>query len=89
MPKPFEINVSSKYGAPMGRHSHTFGSFDKGRKLHLQRVPLIDGAYDKGGAYWGAPDDLWCAWDDAVTFYLRAGSRALAKDKLPGARFYR
>lgn len=28
-------------------------------KFHLVRVPFIDGCYDRGGAYWGLPANLW------------------------------
>lgn len=85
--KPFEQDVSSKYGAPMGRRSDNLSG-----KTHLQRVPMFDGDYDKGGAYWGggrgvAP--LWCAWNDNGATYLRAYSRNEAKAMLPDCTFYR
>lgn len=44
--------VSSRYGAPMGRHSDPLHSF-AGLKVSLRRVPLDGGGYDEGGAYWG------------------------------------
>ena len=31
-------------------------------KLHLAKVPFVDGDYDQGGAYWGGPADLYCAY---------------------------
>jgi hypothetical protein len=83
--KPFEVNVSSKYGAPMGRRE----TANLEGKVHLQRVPLYDGCYDKGGAYWGGPSNLWCAWNDKGTQYLRAGSRVEAKTMLPECKFYK
>jgi hypothetical protein len=98
--KPFEIHVSSERGAPMGRR----GSFHPGNlaevsiRLHLQRVPLLYGGdYDKGGAYWGGPADLWCAWgtdgENDVELYTRAGNREQAKHNILGqydlAKFYR
>jgi hypothetical protein len=84
-------NVSSKYGAPMGRN--TTGE-DLTGKCRLERVRLDSGGYDKGGAYWGTPSNLWYASDDAGNeHYLRAYDRAEAKLKLmkkyPGIRFYR
>lgn len=86
--KPFEENVSSAYGAPMGRRS----KFITG-KVHLQKVPLYDGCYDKGGAYWGSPNDLWCAWNNEGATYTRANSRNEAKARfnaeLSGLIFYR
>lgn len=62
--------VNCKYGAPMGRAN--VGSYPvtitSGRnnricksnqvKVYDRAVPFIDGAYDKGGAYWGAPANL-------------------------------
>jgi hypothetical protein len=62
-------------------------------KLHLRRVPFVDSCYDQGGAYWGCPANLWCAWSGAVEVYVRADSRQAAKEmvggSLPNARFYR
>jgi hypothetical protein len=86
--KPFEVNVSSKYGAPMGRHTEVING-----KAHLQKVPFYDGCYDKGGAYWGGPADLWCAWNETGTRYVRAPNRDAAKQAIikanPEVRFYR
>lgn len=57
--------VNCKYGAPMGRANvgnrpHTITSSPNCRivkknqvKIYDRRVPMVDGAYDKGGAYWG------------------------------------
>lgn len=57
--------VNCQYGAPMGRANvgtHppaiTSGRNDAIRaknqvKVYDKRVPMIDGAYDRGGAYWG------------------------------------
>ncbi len=85
--KPFESEVYSRYGAPMGRRS------DAGLtgKVRLQRVPYVDGDYDPGGAYWGYVPGLplWCAWNDEGTRYLRAPSRTAAKAQLVGCTFYR
>lgn len=89
MNEPYREKVSGTYGAPMGRTSDSPGNIE-GAKLHLRRVPLVDGGcYDPGGAYWGAPNNLWCAWNDEVCFYLRAHTRAEAKQHLEGAHFYR
>jgi len=90
---PFYRNVSSKYGAPMGRRSD--GPTEFVGKVHLQCVPFVDGDYDPGGAYWGGPpsNPLFCAWDDeGHVFYTRAHSREAAKDLLLQhcpLRFYR
>jgi len=41
--------------------------------------------YDKGGAYWGTPSNVWAVWawvdGDAVCVYVRASSRADAISK--------
>ena len=69
-------------------------------KLCLRRLKFVDEAYDKKGAYWGAPANVWCAWgydahgmEDDVEYFFRADSREEAKQKvrevLPNARFYR
>jgi hypothetical protein len=86
---PDTIEVGSKYGAPMGRCSlHPTPG-----KVHLYRVRLNQGGYDKGGAYWGIGAPLWCVWNGGGFLFLRAETRELAKSKaqerLPGVRFYR
>ena len=87
---PFEISVSCRYGAPMGRQSDRYEDF-KG-KTHLRRVPMVDGDYDPGGAYWGGSPSapLWCAWDDEGHIkYVRAIRRADLKRCFSYATFYR
>lgn len=97
-------NVSSPYGAPMGRRSVYPAFPDQVVKLYLQRVPLNSSGYDSGGAYWGLPvygrsDDAWGylyrAWspDALIGFYLRSWSResarlAILKD-YPGVKILR
>jgi hypothetical protein len=87
--KPFEDKVDCKFGAPMGRRS----DIDLFGKVHLQHVKFYDGCYDKGGAYWGSPENLYCAWNDENTFYLRANSREHAKQLIlhmfDDVKFYR
>ena len=91
MRKPFESSVSSRYGAPMGRRQDRLEDFIG--KAHLQRVPFVDGDYDKGGAYWGGGpfcDPLFCAWDDeGHVCYFRAPNREAAKSQVPILKFYR
>ncbi len=67
-------------------------------KLHLVRVPFVDGDYDQGGAYWGSPANLYLASESlpspsGITVYVRASSRHEAKQKVlslvPTAKFYR
>ncbi len=53
-------------------------------KIYLERVPLDRGGYDKRGRYWGVGAPLYRYSDDsgAVDGYVRASSRAEAKDKV-------
>ncbi len=87
-------NVSSQYGAPMGRRSSGNLDIDAGR-VSLARVPIDRGGYVSGGAYWGIGAPLWCAMDqDGACQYFRAKSRDAAKGLLRAAfgseiRFYR
>lgn len=82
--------VSTRYGAPMGRHS--FGTLENvaPRKLRLFRVRLDSGGYDDGGAYWGhGGGSVWCATDGADFFQTcRAGSRERAALELEIAPDY-
>lgn len=76
--KPFERPVNSQYGAPMGRKSDNPNNFE-GREIRIARVPMVDGAYDPGGAYWGPGTPLYCVYtyDDAeeIVYYQRAENR--------------
>lgn len=61
--------VAGRYGAPLGRPSR--GAVEQpGAKLHLARIRIDSGGYDRGGAYWGHGGWLWEAWDDAGEVYL-------------------
>jgi hypothetical protein len=76
--------VSCRYGAPMGRNDRG-ADFDWTRPLHLVRLPWgSDGAYDRGGSYWGCGDPIYCAHDAAGDFvrYVRARSRDDAKRQI-------
>lgn len=46
----------------MGRRDRCEMLPDEVGKVFLQRVPFVDGCYDRGGAYWGAPANLWRAY---------------------------
>ncbi len=79
-------NVSTKYGAPMGRHNkgqrpHTITS-GKNCKIFKRnqitvfdcKIPLIEG-YDKGGVYWGIGDELRVSYTkdlSYIEFYRKA-----------------
>lgn len=96
MRAPYQEHVNCQYGAPMGRRGNA-SEPDAPVKLRLRRVPLVDYAYDQGGAYWGQGDPLWCAWGDGAeeeqVIYLRAPGRSQARAAalltFPRARFYR
>ncbi len=75
--------LRSTHGASMGRcfiHAHGVERL----QFELEWVPFMDGAYDAGGAYWGAPDNLYCAVarsdnQELVRAFYRASSREDAK----------
>ncbi len=73
--------VSCRYGAPMGRDS---GEIDPDGKLCAMHQGGGDG-YDKGGAYWGSPSNVWAVWNygdgDNGCIYVRAWSREEAIKK--------
>jgi len=75
--------VSSRYGAPMGRRGDNPANLQNAKRLHARRQGGSDG-YDKGGAYWGTPCNVWGVWgwvDGAPrVVYVRADSRKAAID---------
>lgn len=78
--------VSCRYGAPMGRIGYGIGGLDA-VVFELEWMPLTDGAYDSQGAYWGGPDNLYCAVgtlddEEVAVHYLRAADRDEAWAKL-------
>lgn len=69
-------------------------------RFRLYRMPMVDGDYDTGGAYWGmGPNSapMWHAYGDGPKFrdeiFLRAWTREEAKDivreKFKASRFFR
>jgi hypothetical protein len=89
----FINKVSCKYGAPMGRHTGPY-YIDTSAKVYLRKIPLDNGGYDKGGAYWGHGDTLWETIDhEGNGFIFRASNRDSAKAHILSefirARFYR
>lgn len=81
---------SSARGAQMGRGNEIPADY-RGEKLRLTRLPFVDGSYDRWGAYWGAPANVWCAWGESATervrIYVRANDREAAKAAVK-ARLY-
>lgn len=83
-------------GTQSGRRNSLYPYTNSDIKLHLQHLPLVDGCYDKWGAYWGGPDNLYCAWNDLLNTYIfiRATHRDHAKQTIrhqfyKNAVFYR
>lgn len=74
-------DVSSKYGAPMGRDDFVH---NPDAEVTLFKVRFVDGDYDDGGAYWGGYEPLYCARDDEgeVQTFIRADSRKAAEAAL-------
>jgi hypothetical protein len=95
-------NVSSKFGAPMGRCNMLPDDPTLPCKLNLVCLRWVDGDYDEGGAYWGGPVNndpithIYWAYGDAgevtAQVFVRASNRQEAKtkvlEKLPKAKFY-
>jgi hypothetical protein len=80
-------------GSQFGRRDELPDDSTAPVKLRLTRLPFVDSDYDRWGAYWGSPANLWCAWTDGVRLFVRADDRDTAKmlvaKKLPNAKFYR
>lgn len=71
--------VNSSRGAPMGRHGDNPSNLIGVKRLCARHQGGGDG-YDKGGAYWGTPSNVWAVWArldgrPCVT-YVRAASRS-------------
>jgi hypothetical protein len=92
-------NVSSRYGAPMGRMGAK-GDPDWPYRFNLSRLRLNSVGYDAGGAYWGLGQPLY--WASAlsgdagvsdVEVFFRAKDREAAKafilEEYPEAKFHR
>lgn len=85
-------SVVSPYGAPMGRAGGA-SRVPEG-PVTVFRANLDSGGYDDGGAYWGLPNDLFCATDgDQFREFLRATSKedaqAQIRERCPGVEFRR
>ena len=82
---PYNVTVSGKYGAPMGRPSQGDATEDY-IKLACKAVPMVDGDYDKGGAYWGGGSGrgrVYCVFngDRSIVRYYRATSYLFAQEE--------
>lgn len=69
--------VSCKYGAPMGRNNW-YGTPEL-RSVRVFEVPINSQGYDRGGAYWGIGERLFCATDgNGFRKFTRAKNRSAA-----------
>lgn len=101
MPKLILEKACSQYGAQMGRPNAKPDDVLKPVRLRMEYLPLVDGDYDRGGAYWGYTPGtrIYCAYGhdedsgNRIRIFTRAKSRQEAKDNvreiLPSATFYR
>lgn len=77
--------VSSRYGAPMGRPT-TIPTVPT--EMVIQQLEWVDGDYDQSGAYWGGPlhkgtEYIWWAYsEDGHEVFVRAKNRADAESKV-------
>lgn len=91
-------------GSQMGRRDTVpSNSILQPVKMHLTRLRFIDGCYDQGGAYWGAPENVYWAQSSEVyhfgdslhciQLFTRASNRDEARrkvlERIPTATFYR
>ena len=80
----YQTRGCSKYGASMGRGSDL--ASDTMAELTIRKVPLDQGGYDPGGAYWGTPDNLYMVSDDdGRVSYSRGASFEAVKADFPHA----
>ena len=77
--------VSGKYGAPMGRHGDNPANLHGIKRLYCRHQGGGYG-YDRGGAYWGLPSNVYGVWahlgGEIVCTYVRANSRQAAIAKV-------
>lgn len=102
MPLPKLTKAHSARGADMGRPNVHAVDRTAPIKFYVEYMPFSDGVYDRGGAYWGSPANLWRAvsteevwcvsnWDGTpfkhrVELYFRAKDREEAKVKVKAPR---
>lgn len=84
MPAQFNpfAHVSGRYGAPMGRHNISSpANLQDLKRLACKHQGGSEG-YDRGGAYWGLPANVYAVWaridGEVVCTYIRAVSRQAA-----------
>ena len=92
--------VNCSRGAPMGRVDVP-APRDFEYKMRLYKMNLDSGGYDRGGAYWGHGEPMYCAEADdrgedveeLPIMYLRAKSRdeakSIVRESYPYVSFFR
>jgi len=73
-------DVNSRYGAPMGRRN--IGTRPLNVRVYDCFVPMSDGCYDRGGAYWGIGTPLRVAYTKDLSYveFYRDNERKLGLD---------
>ena len=75
--QPTITDCQSPYGAPMGRLEWRDPPVPG--RVRVFRVPINSGGYDRGGAYWGLGEPLYCATDgEGFRTFTRAPDRTAA-----------
>ena len=80
--------VNASRGAPPGRdgdNPYNFQDLPKSQRFHAKHQGGFGDGYDRGGAYWGFPSNVWAVWTrldgEVVVTYVRAASREAAIHK--------
>lgn len=77
---PFPL-CKSIYGAPMGRRGDNPAKLQDVKRLHCRHQGGGQG-YDRGGAYFGLPSNVYAVWahlgEEIIVTYVRASSREAA-----------
>ena len=77
--------TSSRYGAPVARYGDNPANLKGIKRLHCRHQGGGQG-YDKGGAYWGLPSNVYGVWawldGEVCVTYIRARSRVDAINKV-------
>lgn len=80
----YQTKGYSSRGASMGRGSDLPDG--AAGALSIRKVPLDQGGYDPGGAYWGTPDNLYMVSDaEGRVSYMRGSSFDAVKAHFPDA----
>lgn len=82
----YQTKGYNRYGASMGRRNND--PADAPDELQIREVPIDNGGYDPGGAYWGTGAPLWHVTDgEEYDTYLRASLRDKAMAHFPDCSF--